>query len=87
MRFSERRAEVTGGASGIGEALALRIKAEGGQVGVQDFNGPVKVYFSGDAPVKKRGETDLIRRFARPGNLVKLLDAFGAFAGNACLER
>ncbi len=46
MRFSGRRAVVTGGASGIGEAVANRIKAEGGQVAVWDLNGPIKVDIS-----------------------------------------
>jgi 2-dehydro-3-deoxy-L-rhamnonate dehydrogenase (NAD+) len=46
MRFSGRRAVVTGGASGIGEAVANRIMAEGGQVAVWDLNGPIKVDIS-----------------------------------------
>jgi 2-dehydro-3-deoxy-L-rhamnonate dehydrogenase (NAD+) len=46
MRFSGRRAVVTGGASGIGEAVANRIKAEGGQVVVWDLNGSNKVDIS-----------------------------------------
>ena len=36
MRFAGRRAVVTGGASGIGEAVAKRIAAEGGKVAVWD---------------------------------------------------
>lgn len=36
QRFSQRVAIVTGGGSGIGEAIALRIKAEGGRVVVFD---------------------------------------------------
>jgi NAD(P)-dependent dehydrogenase (short-subunit alcohol dehydrogenase family) len=43
MRFSGRRAVVTGGASGIGEAVAKRIKDEGGAVTIWDLNGDVKV--------------------------------------------
>ena len=46
MRFSGRRAVVTGGASGIGEAVANRIRAEGGQVAVWDLKGPIKVDIS-----------------------------------------
>lgn len=52
MRFSGRRAVVTGGASGIGEAVAQRIKAEGGQVAVWDLSGPVKVDISDYASVE-----------------------------------
>jgi 3-oxoacyl-[acyl-carrier protein] reductase len=42
MRFSGRRAVVTGGLSGIGEAVAKRIAAEGGTVVVWDVNGGIK---------------------------------------------
>jgi 2-dehydro-3-deoxy-L-rhamnonate dehydrogenase (NAD+) len=52
MRFSGRRAVVTGGASGIGEAVANRIKAEGGQVAVWDLNGGIKVDISDYASVE-----------------------------------
>lgn len=41
MRFSGRRAVVTGGLSGIGEAVAKRIVAEGGKVAVWDMNGGI----------------------------------------------
>lgn len=43
MRFSGRRAVVTGGASGIGEAVVKRITAEGGKAVVWDLNGGIKV--------------------------------------------
>ena len=46
MRFSGRRAIVTGGASGIGEAVAKRIAQEGGKVAVWDLNGGIKVDIS-----------------------------------------
>lgn len=46
MRFSGRRAIVTGGASGIGEAVAKRIVAEGGKVAIWDLNGGIKVDIS-----------------------------------------
>ena len=46
MRFTGRRAVVTGGASGIGEAVAKRIAAEGGKVAVWDLNGGIKVDIS-----------------------------------------
>ncbi len=46
MRFTGRRAVVTGGLSGIGEAVAIRIKAEGGQVVVWDKDGGIKTDIS-----------------------------------------
>ncbi len=46
MRFSGKRAIVTGGASGIGEAVATRITAEGGQVAVWDLKGAIAVDIS-----------------------------------------
>ena len=42
MRFAGRRAVVTGGMSGIGEAVAKRIAAEGGKVVIWDVNGGIK---------------------------------------------
>ena len=53
MRFTGRRAVVTGGASGIGEAVAKRIAAEGGKVAVWDLNGGIKVDISDYAFVEK----------------------------------
>ena len=52
MRFSGRRAIVTGGASGIGEAVAKRIAAEGGAVAVWDLNGGIQVDISDFASVE-----------------------------------
>ena len=46
MRFAGRRAVVTGGLSGIGEAVAKRIAAEGGKVVVWDMNGGIKTDIS-----------------------------------------
>ena len=46
MRFAGRRAVVTGGLSGIGEAVARRIAAEGGKVVVWDMNGGIKTDIS-----------------------------------------
>ena len=46
MRFSGRRAIVTGGASGIGEAVAKRIVQEGGKVAIWDLKGGIKVDIS-----------------------------------------
>ena len=53
MRFTGRRAVVTGGASGIGEAVAKRIAAEGGKVAVWDLNGGIKVDISDFTSVEK----------------------------------
>ena len=53
MRFAGRRAVVTGGASGIGEAVAKRIAAEGGKVAVWDLNGGIKVDISSFEAVEK----------------------------------
>jgi 2-dehydro-3-deoxy-L-rhamnonate dehydrogenase (NAD+) len=46
MRFQGRRAVVTGGLSGIGEAVARRIEAEGGKVAVWDMQGGIKTDIS-----------------------------------------
>jgi 2-dehydro-3-deoxy-L-rhamnonate dehydrogenase (NAD+) len=53
MRFAGKRAVVTGGASGIGEAVAKRIITEGGQVAVWDVNGDIKVDISDFASVER----------------------------------
>jgi 3-oxoacyl-[acyl-carrier protein] reductase len=53
MRFAGRRAVVTGGASGIGEAVAKRLAAEGGKVAVWDLNGGIKVDISDYPSVEK----------------------------------
>jgi 2-dehydro-3-deoxy-L-rhamnonate dehydrogenase (NAD+) len=53
MRFTGRRAVVTGGASGIGEAVAKRIAAEGGKVAIWDLNGGIKVDISNFESVEK----------------------------------
>ena len=53
MRFSGRRAVVTGGASGIGEAVAKRIAQEGGKVAVWDLNGGIKVDISNYESVER----------------------------------
>jgi 2-dehydro-3-deoxy-L-rhamnonate dehydrogenase (NAD+) len=52
MRFQGRRAVVTGGLSGIGEAVARRISAEGGAVAVWDMNGGIKTDISNIASVE-----------------------------------
>ena len=53
MRFSGRRAVVTGGASGIGEAVAKRIANEGGKVVVWDVKGGITVDISDFASVER----------------------------------
>jgi 2-dehydro-3-deoxy-L-rhamnonate dehydrogenase (NAD+) len=53
MRFTGRRAVVTGGASGIGEAVAKRIAAEGGNVAIWDINGGIRVDISDFESVEK----------------------------------
>lgn len=52
MRFENRRAVVTGGLSGIGEAVAKRIASEGGRVVVWDVNGGIKTDISDYASVE-----------------------------------
>ena len=42
MRFAGKRAVVTGGLSGIGEAVVKRIESEGGKVAIWDINGGIK---------------------------------------------
>lgn len=51
-RFANRRAVVTGGLSGIGEAVAKRIAAEGGKVVCWDVNGGIKTDISDYASVE-----------------------------------
>jgi 2-dehydro-3-deoxy-L-rhamnonate dehydrogenase (NAD+) len=52
MRFKGRRAVVTGGMSGIGEAVAKRIAAEGGAVAIWDVNGGITTDISDLASVE-----------------------------------
>ena len=61
MRFTGRRAVVTGGASGIGEAVAKRIAQEGGKVAIWDLNGGINVDISDYASVE-RAVTETIRQ-------------------------
>ena len=69
MRFSGRRAVVTGGASGIGEAVANRIRSEGGQVAVWDLNGPIKVDIS-DYPSVENALKETLAQMGRVDILV-----------------
>jgi 2-dehydro-3-deoxy-L-rhamnonate dehydrogenase (NAD+) len=46
MRFAGRRAVVTGGLSGIGEAIVKRIEAQGGKVAIWDANGGIQTDIS-----------------------------------------
>lgn len=52
MRFSGKRAVVTGGLSGIGEAVVRRIESEGGKVAIWDMNGGIKTDISDYASVE-----------------------------------
>ncbi len=53
MRFLGKRAVVTGGLSGIGEAVVRRIESEGGKVSIWDVNGGIKTDISDFASVEK----------------------------------
>lgn len=53
MRFTGRRAVVTGGASGIGEAVVRRVAAEGGKGVAWDLNGGIIVDISDYASVER----------------------------------
>ena len=58
MRFTGKRAVVTGGLSGIGEAVARRITAEGGKVAIWDVNGGIKTDISNyDSVLQSAAET------------------------------
>ena len=61
MRFSGRRAVVTGGASGIGEAVVKRITSEGGKVVVWDLNGGIKVNIADFASVEAAMKETLLQ--------------------------
>jgi 2-dehydro-3-deoxy-L-rhamnonate dehydrogenase (NAD+) len=52
MRFLNRRAVITGGASGIGQAVTERIKSEGGHVAIWDRDGGVRTDVSDYASVE-----------------------------------
>jgi 3-oxoacyl-[acyl-carrier protein] reductase len=58
MRFAGRRAVVTGGLSGIGEAVAKRLEAEGAKVAVWDVGGGIVTDIANyDAVEKATAET------------------------------
>ncbi len=61
MRFTGKRAVVTGGASGIGEAVVRRIEAEGGKVVVWDVSGGIRVDISDHESVE-RAAAETIRQ-------------------------
>jgi 2-dehydro-3-deoxy-L-rhamnonate dehydrogenase (NAD+) len=61
MRFKGKRAIVTGGMSGIGEAVAKRLKAEGASVVVWDVNGGIKTDIS-DLTSVEAATTETIRQ-------------------------
>jgi 3-oxoacyl-[acyl-carrier protein] reductase len=53
MRFKGKRAVVTGGLSGIGEAVVERIENEGGKVAIWDIGGGIKTDISDFTSVEK----------------------------------
>ncbi len=59
MRFSGKRAVVTGGMSGIGEAVAKRIAAEGGKVAIWDVNGGIKTDIADYSSVESAAATTM----------------------------
>lgn len=73
MRFKGRRAVVTGGISGIGEAVAKRIADEGGQVVVWDVNGGIKTDISDLASV----EAAVQQSIAQMGGIDILVNSAG----------
>ena len=73
MRFSGRRAIVTGGASGIGEGIARRIAAEGGKVAVWDLSGPNPVDITDPAAVERAAS----RAIAELGGVDILVNSAG----------
>jgi 2-dehydro-3-deoxy-L-rhamnonate dehydrogenase (NAD+) len=73
MRFKGRRAVVTGGMSGIGEAVAKRIAAEGGQVAIWDVNGGIKTDISDLASV----ESAVKQSVAQMGGIDILVNSAG----------
>ncbi len=60
-RFEGRRAVVTGGASGIGQAVARRIESEGGRAVVWDLNDGIMVDIS-DHDAVERAAAETIRQ-------------------------
>ena len=53
MRFAGKRAVVTGGSSGIGEAVVKRLEAEGAKVAVWDVSGGIITDIADNAAVEK----------------------------------
>ncbi len=68
MRFAGKRAVVTGGLSGIGEAVVKRIETEGGKVAIWDINGGIKtniadfnsVMSAAEQTIKQIGGIDIL---------------------------
>ena len=68
MRFAGKRAVVTGGLSGIGEAVVKRIESEGGKVAIWDMNGGIitniadfnSVMSAAEQTVKQIGGIDIL---------------------------
>lgn len=68
MRFTGKRAVVTGGLSGIGEAVVKRIESEGGKVAIWDINSGIKtniadfnsVMSAAEQTIKQIGGIDIL---------------------------
>jgi 2-dehydro-3-deoxy-L-rhamnonate dehydrogenase (NAD+) len=68
MRFAGKRAVVTGGLSGIGEAVVKRIVSEGGKVAIWDLNGGIRtniadfnsVMSAAEQTIKQIGGIDIL---------------------------
>jgi 2-dehydro-3-deoxy-L-rhamnonate dehydrogenase (NAD+) len=56
MRFAGKRAVVTGGLSGIGEAVVKRIESEGGKVAIWDVNGGIRTNIADFSSVMNAAE-------------------------------
>jgi 2-dehydro-3-deoxy-L-rhamnonate dehydrogenase (NAD+) len=73
MRFDGKRAVVTGGLSGIGEAVVKRIEAEGGRVAIWDVNGTIKTDISDPASI----ESALLQTLKKLGGIDILVNSAG----------
>lgn len=75
--FSGKVAVVTGGASGIGEAIARRLSANGAKVVVADFNGDGASKVAGSLKDALAFELDVANAQAVQRLVARAVDAFG----------
>lgn len=75
--FSGKVAIVTGGASGIGEAIVRRLSKEGAKVVVADFNGDGASKVAGSLKDALAFELDVANAQAMQRLVAKAIDAFG----------